>query len=120
MIIQCTTVYGDKQGENKMLLVEPFILSANCYFWKPSSNAAGRRNNEKRRNGEVDTYLLALGFTDTGNGYVMEWQGKEISVSFSYEESCHNVYKHLSVCVDGKKSNISTIRKIHKSLDVNP
>ena len=38
-----------------------------------------------------------------------------IKAIFSYSESCKNIYKHLRVFKDGKKSNIRTLRKLYNS-----
>lgn len=38
-----------------------------------------------------------------------------IEVSFSYKESCRNIYKHFSVTRNGKSSNITGLKKFLKS-----
>jgi len=40
----------------------PEILTANTYFWHPGSNAAWRRSNEEKRNGEVYDFFIKNGF----------------------------------------------------------
>lgn len=38
----------------------------------------------------------------------------ELTAEFSYSESCHNVYKHLSITRNGKASNITQLRKLYQ------
>jgi hypothetical protein len=80
----------------------PDIMTANCYFWRPSSNASGRRYNEKRRNGEVENFI-------TANKSALDAAG--IVINFEYSESCHNVYKSCTITRNGKRSNITSVRK---------
>jgi hypothetical protein len=80
----------------------PDILTANTYFWRPASTASGRRNNEARRNGEVASFIAA-------NKAALDAAG--IVIEFSYSESCHNVYKTCSITRNGKRSNITAVRK---------
>lgn len=80
----------------------PEILTANTYFWSPSNSASGRRSNEARRNGEVERFIAQ-------NKAALEAAGVEIN--FSYSESCHNVYKNCTITRNGKRSNITAVRK---------
>ena len=72
----------------------PAILTANTYFWTPSSSASGRRSNEKRYADQVQAFL------DT---HAAALAAAGITVEFSYSESCHNVYKSLAIYKDGVK-----------------
>jgi hypothetical protein len=80
----------------------PDILTANTYFWSPSSHASGRRSNEDRRNGEVAAFIAA-------NKEALDAAG--IVIDFDYSESCHNVYKRCQITRNGKRSNITAVRK---------
>lgn len=40
----------------------PEILQKNTFYWSPSSKAASRRSNEKKRNGEVYDFFIKNGF----------------------------------------------------------
>lgn len=96
-------------------IAEPQILTANTYFWSPSSSANGRRSNEERKTNDVAAYLKSLGFqiTKHDSNNVLAENG-EIEVHFHYSESCKNVYKSLCVFKGGKKSNITALRKLTK------
>ena len=80
----------------------PEILTAKCYFWSPASNAAGRRHNEKRRATEVADFIDA-------NKAALKAAG--IEINFSYGETCKNVYKSCSITRNGKRSNITAVKK---------
>lgn len=80
----------------------PDIMTANCYFWRPARSASGRRSNEERRNGEVERFIEA-------NKAALDAAG--IVIDFSYSESCHNVYKSCAITRNGKRSNITAVRK---------
>lgn len=36
----------------------PYILTANTYFWNPSTSSSGRRYNEKKREGEMKEFMI--------------------------------------------------------------
>lgn len=92
---------------------EPDILTANTYYWSPDSNAHGRRRSEERKLASVANYLESIGFTiQTHDTSKVIAQKGDVEVDFRYSESTKNVYKTLSVHKNGKKSNISAIRKI--------
>lgn len=80
----------------------PAIMTANTYYWRPASGASARRANEKRHADTVQRFL------DT-HAAALEAAG--ISVEFSYSESCNNVYKRLEIYRNGKKSNITALKK---------
>lgn len=80
----------------------PAIMTANTYYWTPSSSASGRRSNEKRHAETVQRFL------DT---HAEALAAAGVTVEFSYSESCNNVYKHLAVYKHGKKSNITALKK---------
>ena len=90
----------------------PEIFTANCYFWTPSTNANGRRSNEERHQVVAEKFFNAIGLTTTRNGNSVNASGHGLDVSFSYNETCGNVYKSLEVYRDGKKSNITAIKKL--------
>ena len=98
-------------------IVEPEILTASCYFWKPGCNASSRRNNEKRRQSEVGRFFEAIGLSVAFAGDRVTGESEEILAEFEYSETCKNVYKSLSVCrkVKGewKKSNITALRRLY-------
>ena len=80
----------------------PAILTANTYFWAPGSSASHRRANELRHANEVAAFLNRHAGTLAAAG---------IEVSFSYSESCHNVYKTLEVYQHGEKKTIRALKK---------
>lgn len=93
---------------------EPSILTANTYFWNSGSSASNRRNNEKRKTDEVFSFLKSLGFEDIdSNNTCVHMKKENIEVVFDYSESSKNVYKHLSITVNGKNSNIKSLRKLY-------
>lgn len=81
----------------------PTIITANTYFWTSSASASGRRYSEEKKHNEVREFLLACGLEEF-NGYFTNHQG--LHVSFSYSESCKNVYKKFAVVRNQKNSNI--------------
>ena len=97
-------------------VAEPAILAANTYFWKPSANATSRRRAERMNLGTVEDYLSALGFETHMTDCAVHAERAGVSVTFTYSESCRNVYKALSVIRDGRTSNITTLRKIAKTI----
>lgn len=90
----------------------PSIFTANTYFYSPASTASGRRRNEERRISEATNFFKSLGFEVIEKSNSIDAILGEIEVSFSYSESCQNVYKSLSVYKKGKKSNITTLKKL--------
>ena len=80
----------------------PSILTANTYFWTPSSSASGRRSNEKRHADEVQRFL------DT---HAVALEAAGVTVEFSYSESCHNVYKSVAIYKHGVKKDIRALKK---------
>jgi len=102
-------------------MFEPAILSASCYFWKPSPCAKQRHDAESKNLSEVREYFENLGFTVTNDrvGHLSATMNHPeygvVVVGFSYTESATAVYKGLSVTRDGKKVSIRLIRKIHES-----
>lgn len=90
----------------------PSIISANTYFWASASNASSRRRNEEKRQKEVFDFFLSLGMNTTQNGDTVVGEKDGIIAVFSYSESCKNVYKTFTVTKNGKRSNISALKKI--------
>lgn len=80
----------------------PSIMTANTYFWSPASNASSRRRNEVRHEAEVAEFVRA-------NADALAAAG--IEIEFDYSESCRNVYKHCTITRNGKRSNITAVRK---------
>lgn len=76
--------------------------------------SSNRHRNEERRTDEVANFLTSLGFeltkNDTNN-VIGELNGLE--VHFHYSESCKNVYKSLAIYRNGRKSNITALRKLY-------
>lgn len=98
-------------AQNSTALTLPSILTANTYFWSPSGSADGRRRSEEKRQSEVASFFQSAGFTVTRSGDNVNAVGHNLDVDFHYSESCKIVYKSLSVYRNGKKSNITAIRK---------
>lgn len=80
----------------------PEILTANTYYWRPASNASSRRANERRHAETVQRFL---------DRHAEALAAAGVEVSFSYSESCNNVYKRLEITRNGKKSNITALKK---------
>ena len=83
-------------------IVLPDILTANTYYWRPGSSASQRRSNEQRRAAEVQRFLET-------HAAALERGG--ITVEFTYDESCKNVYKHLAVYQHGVRKDIRALKK---------
>ena len=92
-------------------MTEPSILSRNIYNWKPSSNASTRRAAEIRTLDQVSSYFKEIGLEVKTDGDSVSGEAVGLSVVFTYRQSCKNVYKSLSVYSNGKKSNITALRK---------
>lgn len=93
--------------------VLPQILTANTYFWRSGSSASQRRSNEKRHTETVESFLRSNGFDITvSNGEDVIGERDGVKVHFSYRESCKNVYKHLKITRNGKRSNIRALKKL--------
>ena len=95
------------------LIQEPTILTANTYFWKSGSYAAIRRNNEERKLSTVESFFKEIGMGVERNSNNIIGKKDDILAEFSYSESCRNVYKHLRIYKNNKKSNIKTLRKLY-------
>ncbi|EJF08890.1 hypothetical protein [Pontibacter sp. BAB1700] len=89
----------------------PDILTANTYRWGSSAHASGRRYNERKRQMEVSSFFEKLGFRVTLGEDSLKATIDKIEVYFTYYETCKNVYKTFTVYRDGKKSNITVLRK---------
>jgi len=106
----------------KTQILEPAILTASTFYWKPATSASSRRSNEVKNLNKVEEYLRSLGFEtsiegDYVNGTLVHLTLGNIKVLFHYSESCKNVYKTLSITRDGKNSNIKLLRKIAETLN---
>lgn len=88
--------------ETTTAIVLPEILTANTFYWRPGSSASSRRANEARRHAEVQRFLDAHADALVAAG---------VTVEFSYSESCNNVYKRVEIYRNGKKSNITAVKK---------
>jgi len=73
----------------------------NSYFWDSARSASNRRSNEVNFKGQNPT----VGFI-TKRGL--------IEVSFSYSESCKNVYFSKTILLDEKVTNIRVLKSILK------
>ena len=90
----------------------PTIFTANTYFWGSNSGANSRRNAENRRQDEAANFFTAIGMEVSRSGDTVTAEGHNLFIEFSYSESCKNVYKTLRIYRNGKKSNISSLRKL--------
>ncbi|NLT51945.1 MAG: hypothetical protein GXX85_13630 [Ignavibacteria bacterium] len=90
----------------------PSILTANTYFWNSANSASSRRYCEEKRQNEVASFFSEIGFNVKRNGDNVIATKEEVEVVFHYSESCKNVYKTLSITKNGKKSNITAIKKL--------
>ncbi len=90
----------------------PEILTANTYYWSSFGDASSRRRAEEKRQSQVAEFFKAAGFQveRSGDNVIAEKDG--VCAEFHYSESCKNVYKTFSVTSNGKRSNITAIRKI--------
>lgn len=93
---------------------EPSILTANTYFWNSASNASSRRRNEERNLSTVENFLKSIGLQVTADSSKVIASSDNLEVRFYYSESCKNVYKSLEVYKNGKRSNITQLRKLYK------
>jgi hypothetical protein len=105
-------------GDNKMLQEQtntvdlPSILIAKTYFWSPALQAYSRRKNEERRQAEVAAFFEFLGFEVRREDDHVYAEKDNITIDFFYRESCKNIYKRVDIRRDGKKSNITLIKKL--------
>jgi hypothetical protein len=96
-----TKTYKTLRGaETRAILVQcseyiPGVVVSNTYFWRPDGSASGRRNNEARRQAEIDDFCSLVNRVPT------------VEASGSYEESCKNVYKSMSYEVNGSSTNLT-------------
>lgn len=102
----------------EVTVAEPSILWVNTYFFKPDSTASGRRRKEEHYLSTVGSFFSNVGFdvvrgSDYVKGEMQHEKYGKIVVVFTYSESCSHVYRSLSVTRDGKKSNITLLRKLY-------
>lgn len=90
----------------------PEILTANTYWWIPANNASNRRRNEERHLANVEAFFQKLGFETSIVGNYVNAELGQVQISFYYAESCKNVYKSLTIINNGRKSNITTLKKL--------
>lgn len=90
----------------------PTILTANTHLWQPATAATNRRISEERNLGIVEHFLRSIGFTTQRFTNTVHGSRDGIKVKFFYMESPTRVFKALSVSKDGKKSNITTLKKL--------
>lgn len=96
----------------------PTILEANTYFWKTKGqNANTRIRTEKRYLNEVSDFLEKIGFDITEKSANTIKATKNtlkglVEVEFYIKLSCLNFYKTFSVTINGRKSNITTIKSM--------
>ena len=65
-----------------------------CYFWKPNTHAAGRRQQEFDEN---FSFMVA---------------NKLYEINQSLDISCKNFYYRLDIRIDGNKKNVTCIKKL--------
>lgn len=92
-------------------MTEPSILGINTYKWKPASSASARRAAEVKTLNQVSSYFKEIGLEVKTDEDSVSGEAVGLSVVFTYRQSCKNVYKSLSVYSNGKKSNITALRK---------
>lgn len=97
----------------KTVVTEPAILTASTYFWSSATSASSRRRNEERRQAEVAAFFASLGLNVHRSGDNVIADNDTLHVVFNYNESCKNVYKSLTVERNGKRSNITSLRKLY-------
>lgn len=90
----------------------PDIFTANTYFWSSGSSADQRRRSEERRQSEAANFFRTIGMEVSRSGNTVTAEGHGLEIEFHFSESCKNVYKTLSIYRNGKKSNISSLRKL--------
>ena len=110
-------VFPDPDERGTQVPEEPAILTANTFYWTPAGPASCRRANERKQVGTVAEWFRAIGGTiETVNDERVSatWNrnGEAIQATFSYSESCKNVYKSLHVTRNGKRSTIRVLRQI--------
>lgn len=94
-------------------LAIPEVLTAKTYFWNPGNSANQRRQNEETQAVAVYDFVLAIGFELNDSGlWERHYQNQVITIEFDYAETVNNVYRTLKIWRDGKKSNMSIIKKI--------
>lgn len=71
----------------------------NAYFWSSAGNASQRRRNEEK-------------FAESNPDFNIETKNGLVEVSFSYSESCKNIYYSLDIRLDGEKKDIRLLKKI--------
>lgn len=92
----------------------PAILTANTFFYKPATSADNRRRNELQTQKLVADFFSELGFEVELSDCLVNARKDDLQVSFTYEESAKNIYKSLSIYKNGKRSNITAIKKLLK------
>jgi len=94
-----TTEINDEVRSKVRAILGDHEYLKNSYFHRPQCNAAGRRSNEKRYNGDE------INFT---------FDGKEFSLKRNYSESCNHVYYSLVVHVNGVKKDVRALKALIK------
>jgi hypothetical protein len=79
--------------------IEQHEKRSKSYFWKPNTNAGGRRSIENK-------------FKIDHPSYSFTHQGIKYEIITSLDVSCKNYYYSLSVYVDAEKKNIKTLKKL--------
>ena len=92
---------------------EPAILTANTYFWTPKGNASARRRSEDSNLETVGKFFREIGLKTEINGNTVTGESEKLIARFKYSESCKNVYKNLLIEKNGKRSNITALRKMY-------
>lgn len=101
-----------------MAIQLPTILQANTYYWKTKGqNSAARKRTEIKYLTEVSNFLESIGFDITEKSANTIKATKNtlkglVEVEFYIKLSCLNFYKNFTVIVNGKKSNITTIKSM--------
>ena len=71
-----------------------------AYFWRPGSNAAWRRSNEKKNTWSYEFEIV----TENDEKFAIKF-------GMTWNESCKNVYRTVCATVNGYKSNMNLVKK---------
>lgn len=91
-------------------IIPPSILFANTFNWKSEMKAERRRSKETYYAEQVLEFFTLLKFDVKNDNNIVVAKFENIVVEFSYRETAKNVYKHLKITNNGKKSNITIIK----------
>ena len=70
-----------------------------AYFWRPGTNAAWRRSNEKKNTWSYEFEILT------------ETDRFKIEFGMTWNESCKNIYRTVHAHINGYRTNMNLIKK---------